>query len=185
MQLDLLKRRAEKISGNNGNNAGFGLDDEFRLLFNESFSCSGTMTGLLLVREVLSLARNEYPEIQLWRNTGGDNYTRQTSQEIRLTNPTGDFSPDGVIQYNLNTPMSFQSGDVLGVYQPGRHDSNVRVYFDSKTSATYEFNNNPTSPINILNNLCAPPNTCTRSNGELILISPVTGENARVQLNCN
>ena len=163
MELDLLRRRAEKISSGS-TSAGGGLDDEFRLNPGESFSCSGTMTGLLLVGAVRT-GRNQYPEIQIWRNTDGNTYTRQASQEIRL-NP-GDFSPDGVLQYNLTTPISYQSGDVLGVYQPRQQDSVVRVYYDANASTTYQASNNPTSPITISNPLPA--------SDELILISPISG----------
>ena len=170
MELDLLRRRAEKISGGSSS-AGGGLDDEFRLNPSESFSCSGTMTGLLLVGAVRTGGgREQYPEIQIWRNTGGNTYTRQASQEIRLAE--GDFSPDGVLQYNLNTSLSFQSGDVLGVYQPKQSVSVVRVYYDSiaNSSTTYRVsNNNPTSPITISNPLSA--------SDELILISPISGWN--------
>ena len=53
MELDLLRRRAEKISGGEaGAGTGKGLDNEFRLTPGESFSCSGNMTGLLLVGAV-------------------------------------------------------------------------------------------------------------------------------------
>ena len=165
MELDLLRRRAEKISGDS-TSAGDSLDDEFRLLPGESFSCSGTMTGLLLVGAVRTGGgRVQYPEIQIWRNTGGNAYTRRASQKIRL-NP-GHFSPDGVLQYNLTTPISYQSGDVLGVYQPEQSDSVVRVYYDTNASTTYQVNNNPTSPITIPNHLSTI--------NQLILISPVSG----------
>ena len=162
MELDLLRRRAEKIPGSNFSDEG--LNDEFRLLPNESFSCNGVMTGLLLVVTILNVGE-KYPEIQIWRNTGGSNYTRQASEEIRL-NP-GDFSPDGVLQYNLTTHMSFQSGDVLGVYQPFLLDSVLRVYWQfNSTSVTYKNSFNPLSPINVLN---LPIMT-----SEKILISPIT-----------
>ena len=166
MELDLLKRRAEKISGQSSGDGG-GLDDEFRLLPGESFTCSGTMTGLLFVGAVRTGGRrDEYPWIQLWRNTNdGIVYTKQGSEEIRLVE--GDFSPDGVLQYNFTTRISFQSGDVFGVYQPREQDSVVRVYYDSNTSTTYRISeNNPTS-INVQNELS--------SSNELILISPISG----------
>ena len=164
MELDLLRRRAEKISGGKaGEGTGKGLNNEFRLTPGESFSCSGTMTGLLLVGAVRN-DRKKYPEIQIWRNTSGNTYTRQTSQEIRL-NP-GDFSPDGVLQYNLTTPISFQSGDVLGVYQPRQQDSVVRVYYDANASTTYQVSNNPKS-ITITD--------VKSANDELILMSPISG----------
>ena len=109
------------------------LDEEFRIFPGWNFTCDGHITSLLLGADIPRKNGNGYPEIQIWRNTGDDNYTRQASQEIRLT--SGDFSPDGVLQYNLTTPMSFQSGDVLGVYQPDRRDSAVRLYYTYETSA--------------------------------------------------
>ena len=93
------------------------------------------MTGLLLVGTLgltSGMRNQQYPEIQLWRNTDGNTYTRQASQEIRLAE--GDFSPDGVLQYNLTTPISFQSGDVLGVYQPSTESSVVYNSVSSQTS---------------------------------------------------
>ena len=124
------------------------------------------MIGLLLVGAVRTDGgRDKYPEIQIWRNTGDSTYTRQGNQNIKLA--AGDFSSDGVLQYNLTTPISFQSGDVLGVYQPRQQDSVVRVYYDANASTTYQASNNPTSPITISNPLPA--------SDELILISPISG----------
>ena len=106
------------------------------MLVSESFSYNGTMTGLLIVGAVRTGGgREPYPEIQIWRNTGGNTYTRQSSEEIRL-NP-GEFSPDGVLQFNLTTPISYQSGDVLGVYQPAKGDSVVRVYYMQASNSHY------------------------------------------------
>ena len=163
MEIDLLRKRAEKIP--NGEINENSLDGKFRLL-DESFSCSGTMTGLLFV----GLYRTDgggdmYPEIQLWRNTGGNTYIKNASEEMQLT--AGVFSPDGVLQYNLSTPMLFESGDKLGVYQPAIDDSRVRVYYRSATATTYELGNNAPSTINLGN--------LSSKEDELILISPVTG----------
>ena len=166
MELDLLMKRVEKISNEGVNEDS--LDDKFRLL-DESFSCSGTMTGLLFVglyrTSTEDEVREDYPEIQLFRNTDGNTYTRQASEEMQLN--TGVFSPDGVLQYNLTTPMSFQSGDKLGVYQPAKDKSIVRVYYRSATATTYELGNNAPSTISL-------PDLSEKSD-ELVLISPVTG----------
>ena len=63
MELDLITKRVEKIS-NEGINED-SLDDKFRLL-DESFSCSGTMTGLLFVGLYRTGGgRNMYPEIRI------------------------------------------------------------------------------------------------------------------------
>ena len=164
MELDLLRKRAEKIP--NGDINENSLDGKFRLL-DESFICSGTMTGILFVGLYRTGGgRFTYPEIQLWRNSRGNTYTRQASEEIRLV--AGVFSPDGVLQYNLITSMSFQSGDKLGVYQPAKDKSRVRVYYNrSATATTYELGNNAPSTIDL-------PSLSEKTD-ELILLSPVTG----------
>ena len=170
LELDLLRRRAEKIpaGGEACGVTGNGLDNEFRLILAESFSCNETMTGLLLVGTVRTDGgRDKYPEIQIWRITGANNYTRKSSEVIKLTKR--DFSPDGVYQYNLSTSLPFQSGDVLGVYQPDEKMSVVRVYYDSNaTTLSHQVtaSSNPTSLINISNSSSKQP----------ILLSPVSGK---------
>ena len=132
------------------------------------------MTGLLLVGAVRSGAkRNQYPEIQIWRRSTSDDdtYSKQANQTIRLTE--GAFSSDGVLQYNLNNSnISFQSGDVLGVYQPPENESVVRVYYDSNASATYYIRERNPNPININNSSIL---SLKNSSNELILISPISG----------
>ena len=103
------------------------------------------------------------------------NSTRQDSQQIRL-NP-GDFSRDGVLKYILDPPMSFQSGDVLGVYQPPRSSSAVTVFYhdndDVVMSRIYCITFS-SGPLSIL------PGTVQQSlsvmNGKQLLISPETGK---------
>ena len=165
MDLNLLRERAEKIT--NGGMNDDSLDNSFVILSGDSFSCSGTMTGLLFVGAVRSgKDRIMYPEIQIYRNTGGNAYTRQgNSQEIRLAE--GDFSPDGVLQYNLTTPISYQSGDVLGVYQPSKGDSVVRVYYRQTAATTHQNSDSPMSSINL--------NDFSTVTDQEILISPISG----------
>ena len=57
----------------------------------------------------------------------------KSSSEIRLA--AGNFSTNGVIQYNLTTPIPFQSGDVLGVYQPPEADSVVQLFYVDDSTA--------------------------------------------------
>lgn len=98
-----------------------------------NFTCSGNITGVMVGADIRWRPRNWYPEIQIWRNVmGTDQFVRQASEEIRL-NP-GDFSPDGVLQYKLFTPNSYQSGDVLGVYQPSFIVSTARLYYTTSSN---------------------------------------------------
>ena len=162
----MLRKRAGKIP--NGGRSTDGLENEFRLIADVSFTCNGTITSFQLGSTIRARGgmRDEYPEIQLWRpNTGGAFYTQQDSREIRLAE--GDFSPDGVLRYNLTTPIQFQSGDVLGVYQPEERQSVARIYYDSEASTTYRLSNNPSGSISFL--------SLASVNDQKILVSPITG----------
>ena len=168
MNEDLLRTRALKIP--QGRRANTNLDEEFRLIPDVSFTCSGTITGLLIgATNRIGGSRDEFPEVQVWSsNTGGTLYTRRgNAQQISLT--PGDFSPDGVYQYNLTTPMPFQSGDVLGVYQPDESDSLVTLFYNNDASAptSLRINSNPTSSVT--------RSTLTPTSGQQILITPISG----------
>ena len=66
----------------------------------------------------------------------GTHYDRIDRTSIVLA--AGDFSPDGVLQYTLPTPMPFQSGDVLGIYQP--RNRVVRLYHFTESNAPVIYN---------------------------------------------
>ena len=166
MNLDLLRRRAMKIP--DGDRSNTNLDDEFRLIPDVSFTCSGTITGLLIGATYrIGGSRNEYPEVQVWSSIPGGYTRRGSPQMIRLNQ--GDFSPDGVYQYNLTTPMSFQSGDLLGVYQPDESDSLVTLFYNIDASAptSLRINGDPTSSVSL--------SSLTFTSGQQILISPISG----------
>ena len=169
MDLQLLKERARKIS-NNGGSQNY-LDGKFRLVPGMNFTCNGTITGLLLGVDIRSNrdGRSKYPMVQVWSPGSGDSYTRVAMQEIQLA--AGDFSPDGVFQYNLTTPIHFQYGDVLGVYQPSEGKSIVRLYRHSQNNApvSYELGENPSSQsVSLMDDLSQ------QDEGLVILIYPIT-----------
>ena len=169
MELDLLKRRGERIpaGGNDGLDIHI-LDGEFRLVSHVSFSCSGNLTSLLIGATVRR-KRDQYPQIQLWRTVDRILYKRQESQVIKLA--VGDFSPDGVLQYNLSTPIQFQSGDVLGIYQPPQSVSAASVYYSIDTSApnTYRLRSNPHNGASV------SFSALSSISNQQILISPISG----------
>ena len=83
MDIDLLNKRAEKSLSMESSDTF--LDGEFRLMSNAAFNCNGTITGFVIGGSA-SWNRTKYPEIQIWRNTGGNTYTRQgQSQEIKMS----------------------------------------------------------------------------------------------------
>ena len=171
MQLDLVRKRAEKISSRNTVSVNR-LDNELRVIPGMSFNCSGTLTSLLLGVDVRTFAagtRDQYPEVQIWRYSARLRwYTRQERQQIRLA--AGNFSTDGVLKYNLDPPIPFESGYVLGVYQPRHNESVVQWFYDDDVTA-------PAANLRTNTNqgLLIPGVDPTVVENQAILLSPVTG----------
>ena len=67
-----------------------------------------------------------FPELQIWRNTGGSNYTKANFSILSSSTPDS----NNIVEYNLSTPLEFQEGDILGVYQP--QDSALVVYYQER-----------------------------------------------------
>ena len=171
IQLDLLRKRAEKISGGNTLSDNR-LDNELRVIPGMSFTCSGTITSLLLgvdVKTFVADSTDQYPEVQVWRYSSlFKSYYRRQRQQIRLA--VGNFSTDGVLHYNLNPPMPIESGDVLGVYQPRHNESVVQLFYDDDMTA-------PAANLRTNTNqgLLSPGHNPTVVENQAILLSPITG----------
>ena len=165
----LLQKRAEKITSINTIPVMNLLNNELRVLSDYRFTCSGVLTSLLLGVDVRTVTtnRNQYPEVQIWRIDAGLTPTRVARQEIRLA--AGDFSPDGVLRYNLTPSIPFQNGDFLGVNQPPALSSVVRLFFaeDSKVSSS-NFNSG-----DIISQILQ---VAEKTANQRILLSPITGK---------
>ena len=169
MQLDLLKKRAEKISSGN-TVSGNKLDHELRVVLGLKFNCSGNITSLLLGGDVRTSVGNrvEYPEVQIWRRSFIIFFTKQYSQTIELS--SGNFSSDGLLRYNLTTPIPFENGNVFGVYHPLQNDSIVRLFYVNEPNAPVsEFINNSNIDTII-------PGITPDLSSHHMLIYPVTGK---------
>ena len=181
MKLDVLRKRAEKISSGNIVSVNM-LNYELRVIPGMNFSCNGTLTSLLLGVDIRTVtgSRNKYPEVQIWRyNSSITTYDRQDRREIRLA--AGNFTPDGVLVYDLTPPMQFQSGDVLGVYQPPEGGSVVRLYYIVNDSApdayiylSWDDDGNPSFL----------PSSAFNISNEYILLSAVAGWSIVVLTKC-
>lgn len=166
MKLDILKKRAEKIP-DGGSSQNRLNDDKFRL-YNFGFNREGRITSLLLGIDITG--GTQYPEVQIWDRAGfgnGNDANKQESRQIILSQ--GDFSPNGVFQYNLITPLTFRSYSMFGVYQPSQ--SSVRFYYHTSSTQTspsfYERMGNPSEVDGVrqkINNIDG-----------VILIHPITG----------
>ena len=109
----------------------------------QPFTCSGTLTGLILGVDVRteSDTRNLYPNVFLLRQrSSGDSDVSDDSDDsggslskvpgsqrtVRLT-PTN-ISTSGAFDYPLDPPLNFRTYDVLAWNQPALDKSVVRMY---------------------------------------------------------
>ena len=172
MELDVLRKRAARIPSAPVGSANK-LDNELRLIPNLNFNCSGRLISLLLGVDIRTMTntRNEYPEVQIYRppNHG---YRRRDSMKIQIA--AGNFSPDGVLVYDLPRPMSFRSGDVLGVYQPQQNASVVRLYYSVNDTAPDMIQIRDIGD-NLKKFLFRKSTGGVSVTGQNILLSPITG----------
>ena len=88
------------------------------------FTCEGRLTGWRFVAERLSgRGRTEYPEIQVWRPQTSSPSVYEIVQSVRVSPQS--TSQRNVYTHTLTTPISYQAGDVLGIYHPA---SETAVY---------------------------------------------------------
>lgn len=93
-----------------------------------SFTCAGTISQWRFVAERISGGgRNRYPELQVWR-------PQQDSPQIYALVQSVTVSPQSTAQSNVYThtmasPIHYQTGDVLGLYQPLSDASAYKVYY--------------------------------------------------------
>ena len=145
--------------------------EQFLVIPGLNFTCNGAIASFLLGGDVRS-GRNDYLKIDLWRPENNIfRYVKFSHREISLS--AGDFSPDEVLWYNLTTPINFQSGDVLGVYQLPHSKSVVRLFYTTQ----------PTPPVgykisgeNYWNTYSVSTSGHQLFDGSLLL-HPVIGEN--------
>ena len=126
--MNLITALASQPTG-----AGEKLKNGLSLL--NAFTCSGTLTGLVLGVDVRTETdnRDEYPEISLWRpedplsqNTA---YSVVTGSERQVMLTPDNFNTSGVFEYALDdAPLNFQANDILGWTQPDDPKSVVRMY---------------------------------------------------------
>ena len=163
----MLRKRAELISTTDP--SGNVLNDEFRLIPDRNFTCNGSITSVLFSVDI-QVGESESPEVQIWRRNDSvsNQFDKIDSREITLG--AGNFTPSGVFQYRLTSPMQFQSGDMLGVYQPPEGSSLVRLYYNrNHSSAPVAYRVQETNPSTINIGGMSP------RSGEYILLSLITG----------
>lgn len=173
MELDVIRRRALKIP--QGKEASTRLGDEFRLVPDWNFTCDGSITTVMLGADMRPRWRREFPEVQVWRRseTNSTHFLRVHSRKALLDEEN--FPPSGVFQYQFTPPIPFQSGDVLGIYNPSIQKNyapylaHMQLYYKDDKTAPVSYQMNKTNPTSVsIENLRAVEH-------QYILISVVTG----------
>ena len=65
-----------------------------------------------------------YPDLQVWRGEGGGAYTRVGTTTLS----GGSDNEDDIYNYVLDNPLSFQAGDVFGMFQPQESVSHLSIH---------------------------------------------------------
>ena len=94
-----------------------------RLFPDITFTCNGFITKWI-VGGTTDNGEPLQPELQIWRDTGETSYTRTNFSLLPFR-----ALVNNVAEYILTTPLEFQEGDILGIYQPRRQDSALVVYY--------------------------------------------------------
>lgn len=103
-------------------------EQEQRVFPGIRFNCSGAITKWRVGAQIRHSAdTTQYPELQIWREQAGVEGTFDRISHSALTelSSTDDLN---VYEHVPSTPLQFQPGDVLGVYQPAVADSKVVLY---------------------------------------------------------
>ena len=106
-------------------------EQEQRVIPGINFTCNGTVTTWtigLQIRQLMSEEELKLPEVQIWRKLDEQsNLDLIDARSIRASELTSTSYPN-VYEFTP-APLSFQAGDVLGLYQPATANSEVEVYY--------------------------------------------------------
>ena len=89
---------------------------------------------------------------RLWRKSGANSYTKVASTQLTAQSP---INNSNVYEYVPSSPLGFQEGDILGVYQ--RENSSVVPYYQLSTGPVNL--RQPGRVNSAANNLIAPSQT--------------------------
>ena len=121
---------------------------QHRLFPSIRFTSSGSITKWI-VGAGTSSGSSSLSELQIWRQSG-QVYTKVGSTQLTAQSPTSD---PNVYEYILSTPLEFQEGDILGVYQ--NSGSSIVPYYQENTGPVNRRDINLVN--NPLNSLMNPP----------------------------
>ena len=122
MNLDTLRELGQVTGGNRRNR-----DQQQRIIPSIAFRCNGSITKWIVAARWRSDEDRVYfPELQIWRATVITNIYRRISASTFSATAE---NASNVYEYTPSSPLPFQEGDFLGIFQPDRSTSRLRVYY--------------------------------------------------------
>ena len=104
-------------------------DEQQRIIPHINFTCDGSITKWIVDGKWDDGGMHDwYPDLQIWRNTGANMFTKVGNTTLRVEGGSDIMT---YYEYSLTTPLSFQTGDVFGVFLPDGGRNRLRVYFQS------------------------------------------------------
>ena len=121
---------------------------------NASFNCNGRITNIAV--SMINWLGDSSPLFQVWHPTSLNSSTYNKTGEVQL--PAGDFIAisqgrsyyHASLSLNSSSQIEFQSGDVIGYYQPSNPQ---RLIFSIQTSGYISYSNNVKSSMIDINNV--------------------------------
>ena len=104
---------------------------EFRLLPNVTFTCSGSIVGWSMITSEKIMTGGR-PVINTWNSSDGREFQRSPQRSLLLPCLKGVVSDDDKLYLHENiteTPLEFQSGDILGLLLRNEDMSMFHPYF--------------------------------------------------------
>ena len=98
-----------------------------RIIPGIKFTCTGTLTKWIIGAQQTLTQPTNHLQLQIWRRQGSSNtYGITDFSDITALNATDDLN---VYEYIPNSPLEFQTDDILGLYQPCISNTQAVVYY--------------------------------------------------------
>ena len=122
MNLDTLRELGRVTGGTRRNR-----DQQQRIIPSIAFRCNGSITKwIVAARWRNGEERTNFPELQIWRATAITGQYRKISASTLTATAE---NANRVYEHTPSSPLAFQEGDILGIFQPSRAASRLRVYY--------------------------------------------------------
>ena len=131
LSRNVLIVKGRRYAGEGTNTVAF--DREQRLIPGISFGCDGWLNKwIVAATENSGGRRNSYPQLQIWRPSSF-NPQSFNATPIRLTTLQQPEASQRIglnlYEYVLQTPFQFRAGDIFGLHQPEKEQSELLLHY--------------------------------------------------------